>query len=79
MAQKKFEPSKENCTVCIKVHHETEKAYAVYAGTAGGYLRSREYYEYVGKSICYVDESGNVFAPAWATRGIPISEIVRGK
>lgn len=71
----KFVPSKENCTVCIKVHHETEKAYAVYAGHTSGYLYGKDIYEFVGKSICYVDEQGNVYAPKWATRGIPFSEI----
>lgn len=73
----KFEPNKDNCTVQIKVHHETERAYAVWAGNAGGYLRSRDIYEFIGKSICYVDEDGRVFAPSWATRGIPFSEIIR--
>lgn len=77
MARKKFEPNKETCTVQIRVHHETEKAYAVYAGNNGRITRNREWYEFVAKSICYVDENGNVFAPSWATRGIPFSEIIR--
>ena len=71
----KFRPSAESCTVKIKVHHETEKAYAVYAGHSGGYLYGRDLYEFVAKSICYIDDDGDVYAPSWATRGIPFSEI----
>lgn len=70
----KFEPSAENCTVCINVDHEHGRAYAVWAGSTGGYLHGEAIYEYVAKSICYTDELGNVFAPDWATRLIPFSQ-----
>ena len=72
----KFTPTKENCTVHIKVDHETAKAYAVYAGDNGKITNPIVFYEFVAKSICYV-EDGEVYAPAWATRGIPFSEIIR--
>ncbi len=76
MARSKFEPNANNCTVQIKVDHETEKAYAVYAGSTGGYLNCRSFYEYIAKSICYVD-GNKVFAPSWAVRNIPCKSIIR--
>lgn len=72
----KFQPNATNCTVQIKIDHETEKAYAVCAGSTGGYLNNREYYEYVAKSICYV-VGDKVYAPSWATRNIPFKSIIR--
>ena len=65
---KKFVPSAKNCPVLINPCGETEKAYIVCTGTNGCITRSniRYYYEYVAKSICYVDGSGNVYCPVWA-------------
>ena len=74
-----FTPSKDNCKVQIRVDHEMEKAYAVSSGSNGkGGRSAREYYQFVAKSICYI-EDGKVFAPSWATRGIPFSEIIKGE
>ena len=64
----KFIPSKENCPVKIFPCRSTEKAYKVVDGD-DGYGRSKTiYYKWIAKSVCYVDENGNVFAPAWAVR-----------
>jgi len=65
-ARRKFSPSKTSCTVQIFPVGETEKAYQVPDGSNGKTGHCREYYKYIAKSICYVDESGNIFAPSWA-------------
>lgn len=63
----KFAPSAKNCTVQIHPCGETEKSYQVYDGNNGRVGRGLKlYYKYIAKSICYVDENGNVFAPIWA-------------
>lgn len=49
----------------IEVDHETEKAYAIYAGDNGSIVHPRSFYEYVAKSVCIV-EDGKVYAPHWA-------------
>lgn len=63
---RRFTPTKENCTVPIEIDHETEKAYAVCTGTNGKITNTHYFYKFIAKSICYVDEDGNVFAPIWA-------------
>lgn len=64
----KFVPSSENCTVRILPDGETEKAYIVPTGTNGYHGKGlRVYHEYIAKSICYIDEQGEIFAPAWAS------------
>lgn len=65
---KKFVPDAKNCTVRIFPCGETEKAYRIADGTNGKITRGnmKIYYKYVAKSICYVDDDGNVFAPLWA-------------
>ena len=64
----KFQVNKESCTVEIDPVYETEKAYALYDGTNGlvGKSNMKVYYKFVAKSICFVDEDGKIFAPAWA-------------
>ena len=62
-----FKPSAKNCTVEIHPYGETEKAYAIHDGGNGKVGRGfKSYTKHIAKSICYVDESGNIFAPAWA-------------
>ena len=65
---KKFVPSKKSCPVQIYPLAESEKAYQIEDGTNGLVGRSscKEYYKWVAKSVCYVDENGNIFAPMWA-------------
>lgn len=63
----KFAPSAKNCTVQINPCGETEKSYQVYDGSNGHVGRSaRNYYKYIAKSICYIDDNGNIYAPNWA-------------
>lgn len=65
----KFAPTSENCNIQIFPSGQTEKAYQVYAGSNGLIGRGkRDYYEYIAKSICFVDADGNIYAPAWAIR-----------
>lgn len=64
----KFTPSAEKCTVQIFPEFETEKAYAIFAGTNGLVKNVKVYYSYIAKSICWEDENGKVFAPAWAIK-----------
>lgn len=66
MNYSKFNPTRENCIVRIVADHETEKTYAVCVG-------KKNYYEYIAKSICYV-EDGNIYAPVWATYFIPLKK-----
>lgn len=64
---RKFVPSVKNCTVQIQPIGETEKAYIIYDGSNGKVGRGcKSYHKFVAKSICYVDENGNVFSPVWA-------------
>ena len=66
--KEKFQPSQESCKVEIEPAYETEKAYALYDGTNGMISKQnmKVYYKFIAKSICYVDENGKIFAPAWA-------------
>ena len=64
----KFAPSAKSCTVQIFPICETEKAYQVPDGSNGKIGHCREYYKYIAKSICYIDDNGNIFAPSWATK-----------
>ena len=67
--KRNFTPSKENCTVRISPCGSTDKAYEIEDGWNGHWGRqSKCYYKYIAKSICYVDEEGRIFAPAWAVR-----------
>lgn len=67
-SSKKFVPSATACTVLLDVVGETEKAYMVCTGTNGCITRGnlKVFHEFVAKSICYVDENGNIFCPVWA-------------
>lgn len=68
-AKKKFIPNEKNCTVQIYPFSlkETEKAYAINDGSNGLVgKRMKAYYKYIAKSVCYVDNNGNIFAPCWA-------------
>lgn len=63
----KFIPNAKNCPVRIIPCGETEKAYQVYDGSNGHVGRTQKsYYKYIAKSICYIDENGNIYAPIWA-------------
>ena len=62
----KFMPTKNNCTVPINPEYETEKAYAIVIGESGLWTNPQTYYEYIPKSICYVDKEGQIYAPHWA-------------
>lgn len=66
--RKKAEPSEKTCTVKIIPCGETEKAYRLYDGSNGKVSRGnrKDYYKYIAKSICYVNENGEIYAPAWA-------------
>lgn len=62
-----FKPSAKNCTVEIHPYGETAKAYAVHDGSNGLVGRGfKAYTKYIAKSVCFVDENGKIFAPAWA-------------
>lgn len=67
--RRKFSPSKENCKVMIHPLGGTEKSYVLPDGSNGKTRHCKEYYRYIAKSICYVDENGNIFAPYWAMIG----------
>jgi len=63
----KFNPSAKNCTVEVYPYGETEKAYAIHDGSNGKVGRGfKSYTKYIAKSVCFVDENGKIFAPAWA-------------
>lgn len=64
--RRKFDSSEKTCTVEIYPVGETEKAYQVPDGTNGKTRHVKEYYKYIAKSICYVDENGRIYAPKWA-------------
>ena len=67
--RKPFTPSKETCTVWIHPCGSTEKAYQIEDGWNGMWGKGRkEWYKYIAKSVCYVDEEGRIFAPTWAVR-----------
>ena len=62
----KFVPNADNCNVMIHPCGETEKAYQVYDGSNNRVGRGfKNYYKYIAKSICYVDQNGNIYAPSW--------------
>lgn len=63
-----FVPSKSNCSVLIHPDFETEKAYGFYAGDNGHTKHVKYYYDYISKSICFIDENGNIFAPVFAIK-----------
>lgn len=59
--------NRNTCTVKIVPCGETEKAYQLYDGSNGLVGRGqRHYYKYIAKSICWIDENGNIYAPHWA-------------
>lgn len=60
----KFVPTKENCTRLVDVCDQTEKAYGYYTGFYS--TKGKPHKDWIAKSICYVDENGNVYAPVWA-------------
>lgn len=65
---RKFTPSASTCTIKISPCGETEKAYILEDGSNGKISRGnmKAYYKYIAKSICYVADNGEIFAPAWA-------------
>ena len=64
---KKFVPNAKNCQVKITPCGETEKSYQIYDGGNGHVGRGcKSYYKYIAKSICFVDNDGNIFAQIWA-------------
>lgn len=63
---RKFIPTKQTCTKEIIPIGETEKAYQIEDGTNGHTRHVKEYYKYIAKSVCFIDEQGRIFAPAWA-------------
>lgn len=60
----KFKPTKENCLCLVDVCDSTDKAYAYYTGFYS--TKGKPHKAWVAKSVCYKDENGLVFAPAWA-------------
>lgn len=67
--RKQFIPSKEGCTARIFPVGETEKAYQIEDGWNGHFgKQSKTWYKYIAKSVCYIDENGNIFAPVWAVK-----------
>lgn len=69
MVEKKSSSRRSSKMVEINPDHETEKAYAIYAGENGMVSRgnSHIYYTYVAKSICE-KRNGKIFAPIWAVK-----------
>lgn len=61
--KRKFVPSAENCTRKIDVCDSTEKAYAYYTGFYS--TKGKPHKEWIARSVCYVNEHGEVFAPHW--------------
>lgn len=64
----KFVPTKDNCTVQIHPAYETPKCYVIADGDNGMVSRQnyKAYHKRIAKSVCYVDNDGNIFAPFWA-------------
>ena len=62
--KKKFVPTAENCTRLVDVCDATEKAYAYYTGFNS--TKGKPHKNWIAKSICYVNEKGEVFAPSCA-------------
>lgn len=60
----KFKPTKENCPCLVDVCDATDKAYAYYTGLYS--TKGKPHKAWVAKSVCYVDDSGNVYKPIWA-------------
>lgn len=69
-AKKAFTPSAAACTVRINPHAETEKAYVLEDGSNGKITRGnmKVYYKYIAKSVCFVADNGEIFAPSWAVK-----------
>lgn len=66
-----FVPSPKTCTKPLFPERETEKCYittSAYGKLKGG-APSKTWYHYTAKSICWVDENGNIYAPVWADIG----------
>lgn len=65
---KKFAPSAATCPVQIFPCGENEKCYilSVAYGPLKGGAPSKIHYDYIAKSICYVNEQGEIFKPIWA-------------
>lgn len=61
--KQKFFPTAKNCTRKVDVCDVTEKAYGYYTGFYN--TKGKPIKEWVAKSVCYVDENGDVFAPNW--------------
>lgn len=62
--EKSFVPTAENCTRLVDVCDATEKAYAYYTGFYS--TKGKPHKNWIAKSVCYVNEKGEVFAPNWA-------------
>jgi hypothetical protein len=46
---------------------QTEKAYQLVDGSNGLIGRGcKVYYKYIAKSVCFIDENGDIYAPVWA-------------
>lgn len=65
---RKFTPSATTCTIQIFPCGEAEKCYitAVAYGPLKGGAPSKIHYEYTAKSICYINEQGDIFKPIWS-------------
>ena len=62
--ENKFVPDAENCPCRLDVCDATDKAYAYYTGFYS--TKGKPHKEWIAKSICYVDENGEVYKPIWA-------------
>lgn len=60
----KFVPTKENCTCRLDVCEATEKAYCYYTGFYS--TKGKPHKGWVAKSLCYVDDNGEIYKPNWA-------------
>lgn len=60
----KFVPTKENCTCRLDVCEATEKAYCYYTGFYS--TKGKPHKAWIAKSICFVDENGEIYKPCWA-------------
>lgn len=66
--KKAFIPSKKNCPIEIFPCGQTEKAYQLEDGSNGKIGHCKIYYKYIAKSVCYIDDSGRIFAPVFAVK-----------
>ena len=60
----KFVPTKENCTCLLDVCEATDKAYCYYTGFYS--TKGKPHKAWIAKSICFVDENGEIYKPCWA-------------